>query len=65
MDEAEAKLFLLDLGEGVQHRDEKYDEMVTELQKDCGITKRDSLYIRAELRQSDSVSIGTGSDFIL
>lgn len=65
MDEAEAKLFLLDLGEGVQHRDEKYDEMVTELQEDCGITKRDSLYIRAELRQSDSVSIGTGSDFIL
>lgn len=64
MDEAVAKLYLLDLGEGAQYRSDEIDEMVTELQQDCGITKRNSLYIRAEIRKSDSVIIGTASDLI-
>jgi hypothetical protein len=64
MDEAVAKLYLLDLGEGAQYRSDEIDEMVTELQQECGITKRNSLYIRAEFLKSDSVRIGTTSDRI-
>jgi hypothetical protein len=64
MDEAVAKLYLLDLGEGAQYRSDEVDEMVTKLQQDCGITKRNSLYIRAEIRKSDSVIIETASDRI-
>jgi hypothetical protein len=57
MNEDEAILFLLDLGEGAQRRPDEIDEMVTEMQKSAGISEDTVGEIKNQLYKSDSVTI--------
>lgn len=56
MDESQAILFLLDLGQGSKQRDNSIEELVEELQELCNVTDDRIHELREQLKKSESVS---------